>query len=657
MEITRGVTADATRAGTTKKNQHVVDAIRVYCEFRYPQRHALMVNGKWGSGKTYLLEEVREELIDRRLSGDSNRPLYITLYGVKDAAEIGEQIYQQMHPFLSHKGTRFVGALMKGILKTTVKIDLSELHKGDLSLGSQLPDVKVSELLGGASQRVIIFDDFERAIMSPVELLGYINPFVEHDGCKVIILANEELIEDADGKYKERKEKTVGQTLQVTADVGTAFSAFMTEIDTLDLRACYERHKSDIVAVFADSDLDNLRLLKQFLWDFERLWSLLTNDQRKHDQAVLEIMLLLFAWTLEIRSNRVDGAAFEYEQWLVGTDPARKEPDEQYRRFKEMTGRYPSVRFGSTLLSRSTIRGIILRSEFPAAEIQAQFGAHPYFTKPEDLPSWKSLWHAHDLPVVAVPEIMRQFDADFERRRYTEEPEIMHIVGLCLWISDLGQPGWATETVVARIESYIDDVYDDKPGSAKDVRAPASLDHKFGSSYGLGYRNVNDPRFEVIAAYLRKKVDAWRQRGLPVLAGELLALMGRDGDAFLRQVCATAAGPSTYARLPVLKAIAPDDFVAAFKTQDAEGQKDILLALAIRYENLNSDPDLAVERRWLCDVYDNLISYANGLGPIPRAVLKERVEHFLEKVIPMLGVPVAVSPSVSGSASPDSALK
>jgi ABC-type lipoprotein export system ATPase subunit len=280
MEVIGGAAADAT---ATKKNQHVVDAIRAYCEFRYPQQHALMVNGKWGSGKTHLLEEVREGLIDRRLSGDSNKPLYITLYGVKDATEIGEQIYQQMHPFLSHKGTRFVSALMRGILKTTVKIDLTELHKGDLSLGSQLPEVKVSQLLGGAGQRVIIFDDFERAIMSPVELLGYINPFVEHDGCKVIILANEEVIKDPDGTYKERKEKTVGQTLQVTADVRTAFSAFMIEIDTLELCTCYESHKSEIVAVFDDSGLDNLRLLKQFLWDFERLWGLLTNDQRKHN--------------------------------------------------------------------------------------------------------------------------------------------------------------------------------------------------------------------------------------------------------------------------------------------------------------------------------------------------------------------------------------
>jgi hypothetical protein len=354
---------------------------------------------------------------------------------------------------------------------------------------------------------------------------------------------------------------------------------------------------------------------------------LLTNDQRKHSQAVQKIMLLLFAWTPEIRSNRVDGAAFAHDQLLVDTTMAGKEMGDQYRPSKEMIERYPSVHFGSTLLSRTTIKGIILRSEFPTAEIHAQLSAHPHFTKPEDLPSWKSLWHTDLLPAEAVPEVMRRFDANFESRRYTEEPEIIHIAGLCLWISDVGQPGWAGATVVARIESYIDDVYNERLGPAQDVLPSSSLHLEFGGSYGLVYRNAGDPRFKVIAAYLRKKVDTWRERGLPILAEQLLALIGHDSDSFLRQVCKTAAGPSTYARLPVLKAIAPADFVAAFVAQNAEGRKDILLTLATRYDDLHVAPALATERAWLRDVYDKLIAYINGLDPVPRAALKVRGSH------------------------------
>jgi hypothetical protein len=48
------------------------------------------------------------------------------------------------------------------------------------------------------------------------------------------------------------------------------------------------------------------------------------------------------------------------------------------------------------------------------------------------------------------------------------------------------------------------------------------------------------------------------------------------------------------------------------------------------------DMDLSDEQSWLCDVYGRLISYANELGPIPRAVLTELIQHYLEKVIPVL---------------------
>ena len=292
------------------KNQHVAEAIRAYCNFRYPQRFALMVNGKWGSGKTHLIREVANSLIDRRLHSDRNRPLYITLYGVKSQDEIAEQMYQQMHPFLANKGVRFVGALLKGALKTTIKVDLDAAHTEDLSLATQIPDVNALDLLGNPVQRVVIFDDFERAAMKPVELLGYINPLIEHDGCKVIILVNEEIIhkDEEDKDYNERKEKTVGQTLYVAADIDGALDSSLQEIDTMDLAEFYVRRRGEIRDLFNDSRLDNLRLLKQFLWDFERFWLVLTEDHRKHCRAMLEIMLLMAAWTLEIRSRRIDAS-------------------------------------------------------------------------------------------------------------------------------------------------------------------------------------------------------------------------------------------------------------------------------------------------------------------------------------------------------------
>jgi hypothetical protein len=616
------------------RNQHVADAIRAYCRFPYPQRYALMVNGKWGSGKTHLLQNVAESLIERGLSGDSDKPLYITLYGVKHPDEIAEQLYQQMHPFLASKGVRLVGALLKGALKASFKVNLDEIHKEDMTLLAQFPDVKASDVLGRTAQRVVVFDDFERAAMPSVELLGYINPLVEHDGCKVIILANEEIIEQDDA-YKERKEKTIGQTLYVTADVGAAFDSFLTEIDTEGLKTFYLLHRKEIQDLFVVSRLDNLRLLKQFLWDFEKFWNVLIDEQHQNDKAMLEIMLLLCVWTFEIRSHRLDSEAFDYDQVNVAMALARNKPDERYRSFAAMVKTYPSVAFQSTLLTRSTIKGMILSSEFSAEGIRAQLSVHPYFAKAEETPSWRLLWHSHILPEQDIPEVMRRFDEDFENRRYTEDGEVMHIAGLCLWISDIGQPGWPADTVIARLEKYIDDVYAERPGSSNDVLPASTLHLDFGGAYGLGYRYAGTPRFNGIATYLGKMAGAWRQRGLPLLAKELLDLLARDSDAFLRQVCVTAAGPSTYARHPVMIAIAPDDLVAAFVSQNAEGRKDIMVALAIRYEHLHIHPgELIAERPWMREVYTKLTAYLNSLDPIPRAALKERVEHFLKDIVP-----------------------
>ena len=147
----------------------------------------------------------------------------------------------------------------------------------------------------------------------------------------------------------------------------------------------------------------------------------------------------------------------------------RDDPEESYRPFADMKGRYPYVAFNSTLLSRDIIKGMILSSQFPIERIREQLRLHPYFSEPEDIPSWRLLWQTHDLREDQIPEVVRRFNEDFDNRRYIEGPEILHIAGLCLWISDAGQPEWPWDTVVARVKKYIDDVYEDRPGDVRNA--------------------------------------------------------------------------------------------------------------------------------------------------------------------------------------------
>jgi hypothetical protein len=382
-----------------------------------------------------------------------------------------------------------------------------------------------------------------------------------------------------------------------------------------------------------DSRLDNLRLLKQFLWDFERYWAVLTAKQRKHDAAMLEVMVLLCALTLELRSGRVDSTALDRSQSVAMMALVNKPDDERYLPYVAMTRRYSSVNFESALIARDTIRKIILNSIFPQDEIRAALDAHPYFAEPKSMPSWRALWFGFELRANEIPEILRRFNEDFEKGRFTNEPEIRHVAGLCLWLSEIGEPGWPADATVSRVKRYIDHVFDERPSVAEDVVPSSRLPGDMGSAYGLGYRKSEDPDFHALVGYLNAKVRAWRARGLPSVAEQLLSLMSSDSGSFLRKICATATGPATYARLPVLAAISPDVFVAGFVGLGYEGRKDVLLALAMRYEHLDIDPDLATERPWLEDVHNELIRHSNSLSPVPRAFLREQIDTYLEKTI------------------------
>jgi hypothetical protein len=611
-------------------NQHVADAIKDYCRFDYSQQFALLITGKWGSGKTFLLKAVEETLIERHLSGDRNKPIYVTLYGVRNSEEIGEQLFQQSHPLLGSKGARIVGAILKGLVKTSVKIDLAEINKGSVSLGSQLPDLKVSELIDSASQRIIIFDDFERAKMPASEILGYINPLVEHDGCKVLILGNESEIKDE--AYVIWKEKTVGQTLKVVADVDMAFKTFLDNIATGDLRSFYETHSKQIGDIFRDSGLENLRLLKQFLWDFERYWAVLSLEQRKNTEAMTEVMSLLLAYTLEVRSGRIDRILDQNQ--IMQYRVAQVIGKTQENHHLEMIRRYSSVVFTSRLITNQIIQDIVLNSLFEQDPIRTSLNNHPYFTTLEKLPSWRALWFGYEANVEEIAEICVRFKEDFDQRKFSDIGVMLHAFGLCIWLSKIQSPDWCSEPIIPKIKLYIDDFFRGKVSTLNDLIADSFFDKNMGA-YGLAFRAADDPDFELIFVHLKNTLIEWRLKAAPLVSVELLSVMSTDPDTFLRKVCYTESGPSTYARLPVLCNIEVEDFCEKLISLAPKDRLTILSALSIRYESVSTNHPIVGEFSWLKDVHAKLVAHADTLPPVPRAFFLERVKMYFDRRTPL----------------------
>ena len=159
------------------------------CIAKRMYNYAILINGGWGSGKTFF---VKETLIPYfiKLKHDVN---YLSLYGIKAIDEISQRLCIQVikdkipgsaQKILDSKG----GQITTSILATMFKGGMNSLGVGDIGIET------IIQNFPNFDNNVIIFDDLERCGCPINEVLGFINNFVEHLGALVILVANEEEI-------------------------------------------------------------------------------------------------------------------------------------------------------------------------------------------------------------------------------------------------------------------------------------------------------------------------------------------------------------------------------------------------------------------------------------------------------------------------------
>lgn len=158
--------------------------------------YAVLIDGPWGCGKTYLYENYLMDIIskneDKKDNGKMN--VYISLYGIPTIEVLSKQLTTNYMFYVKNTTNN----KDKKSLKTASGI-LGLVSKGvSLSIGGASFDFeKILESIYNMVDikgMVICFDDFERCSIPINELLGFINNLVEHCDCKAIILADEQNI-------------------------------------------------------------------------------------------------------------------------------------------------------------------------------------------------------------------------------------------------------------------------------------------------------------------------------------------------------------------------------------------------------------------------------------------------------------------------------
>ena len=153
---------------------------------------AILIDGEWGSGKTFF---VKEKVIPKIKEKLKDVPIYyVSLYGVSSSAEIHNLVSSQITEkyigkYIGDDKASAVVNIGSKISKIKPVLDiLKEINGASIDL------VHFNELKNNLeipTKSIMIFDDLELCNMDVITVLGYINSISEHSDTKVIIVANE----------------------------------------------------------------------------------------------------------------------------------------------------------------------------------------------------------------------------------------------------------------------------------------------------------------------------------------------------------------------------------------------------------------------------------------------------------------------------------
>ncbi len=182
-------------------NEDIVNIVKDYLDDK-TYSYAIMLEGEWGSGKTYFVKNILKDSIDKKI-------IYVSLYGIDSLDEISNAI---IFSSVKNENNKMVIASNLGInigkllLNNYLPKELVKM-KNEVFKGIDFKGVFEDKIL---KDKLIIFDDLERCKLPLNEVLGYINNYVEHQNVKVMIVANEYEIT---GKLRNEEEESLEEKI------------------------------------------------------------------------------------------------------------------------------------------------------------------------------------------------------------------------------------------------------------------------------------------------------------------------------------------------------------------------------------------------------------------------------------------------------------
>lgn len=556
-------------------NKHIREYLSYYIELQHAPHYAVLLTGVWGIGKTFLIRQILNDYYKNRES----KYIYLSLYGLSSYEDLDRALRNAIFPILDNKaavvGTKVVKAALEAV---KVRMDLNW-----------------DDFTTKFKDALYVFDDLERCALPMQKVMGYINQFVEHDRCKVVIVANEEAIKEQ-LEYRERREKTVGQVLEVQSSIDDALTYFLTKIKDVETKEFLRAKSNQIIDLFAQSNLRNLRVLQQTLWDFERLHKLIAPKSRNCEAGMRVLLNLLFALSFDVKSGKltaqdIDGR-HDYK-WSSFTE--EKKEDKQLTKMEKSIRRYSRIDLTDPIFSNEILKDILFKGLLRSEAINGSLVESHHFQEPAEQLPWLVVWNHLEIYDAAFFAALKKMELQFSNHEFVIPGEVLHVFGLRLWSASerfLDIP--RTQAIEEGI-AYVDHLFKNGKLDNLDPDSPRSSWNNYA---GLSYQESESDDFKKLASYFAEKRNQARVNQYPALGEEILADMRKNADIFSK-IALQRESPGPYLRIPVLATIKPSKFAQTWVDMEPSAQKDVAVALNVRYESGGLSRELEAERSWL----------------------------------------------------------
>ena len=365
----------------------LIESILDYVRSDYTD-YAIMINGEWGSGKTYFWNnQIKKKIESLKLNGKKFTTIYMSLYGISNLEEISKKIFMETSQLMDRNLRKYMNANGQNTIPEYAKtgIDMANFFGN----GSNSGKLDYEEFFS-TDDKVLCFDDLERANVDVIDILGYINNFVEHDHIKTIIICNEkelstkiknsnlemktfiatylldkqgelnkadkpmvekiqEKIEHVFDKaidYERIKEKLIGETFEYAPQFDYIINGILMRFEANRELIRFLRENTDlIITTFKKSGTRNLRILKHALNDFSKIFEEVNKFFPNTNNRVMQTMLIFtIAVSFEIKAGKITKEKFknikdneEYKSILVSS---RVLMDNRQFYIKEFDGNY-----------------------------------------------------------------------------------------------------------------------------------------------------------------------------------------------------------------------------------------------------------------------------------------------------------------------------